>query len=393
MAREPRSTPPMGIRRTPDSTRLFPWLLAAATVAGGAWGCRVERSLAVGDTIHAQGFAAPSSPSFHGPYLAEHGFPLADCRKCHGGDYEGGSSQSSCTKSGCHTKGVESCDTCHAAKPVTGAHGGHDLSCTECHPPHVDARGPDHPDGKVEVPFSTLAKTNGTMPSFDPQTMTCSDVYCHGGKPRVWEDQGKLGCDGCHDDPPSSHAQFATKASDCTQCHGSMATHIDGKLDVSPIGCDGCHGRGPDGAPPPGLGGATSSPAIGAHARHLDGTLPDRIGHVARCNTCHTVPKTVADPGHIDASAPADVKLRTDESYDAPQRTCVVGCHWNRDPGPRWDDASGSARACDSCHAFPPVKTRTGTTHPPAAPNLDVCVTCHQFDPSTHVDGKVDFAQ
>ncbi len=360
-------------------------------VAAGAFGCRVERSYPAGDTVHAPGFAKQESPDFHGTYLATHGFPLADCRTCHGDDYHGGSSQSSCTKSGCHTEGVEACDTCHQAKPTTGAHGGHALACTECHPSHDSAREADHPDGKVELAFSALAHAGGAMPAYDPASKTCTDVYCHGGRPRVWQESGQLGCDGCHDDPPASHAQFATAQTDCTTCHGSMANHIDGKLDVASLGCDACHGKGPDGAPPPGLGGVASSPAVGAHARHLDATLPDRIGKVARCDACHVVPDAVSSPGHIDASPPADVRLGTQESYDPTTRRCTVDCHFDRDPGPQWDDASGLARACDACHGMPPVKTRIGTPHPPAAPSLSVCVTCHKFDPTTHVDGKVDF--
>jgi hypothetical protein len=359
-------------------------------VGAGAYGCRVERDLGAGDTIHGPGFADPLSPSFHGGFLASHTFPLGQCRRCHGDDYRGGSSQSSCVKTGCHTEGVEACDTCHEAKPTTGGHPYHALSCTECHPGHDDARAADHPDGKVEILFGTLASTGGATPTFDPGSVTCTGSYCHEGKAATWQ-FGKLTCDGCHDDPPPSHGRFATSSTDCATCHGSMATHVDGKLDLVPLACDACHGHGSDGAPPPGLGGVATAPGVGAHARHLDPTLPDRIGQVARCDACHTVPKTVTDPGHLDGAAPADVTLGNQESYDPTTRTCLVACHFDRDPGPDWDDASGKARACDGCHAMPPPKTRNGVTHPPAAPSLSACLVCHKFDPSTHVDGKVDF--
>jgi hypothetical protein len=69
-----------------------------------------------------------------------------------------------------------------------------------------------------------------------------------------------------------------------------------------------------------------------------------------------------------------------------------VGCHWDRSPGPAWDDTSGAPRACDACHGFPTVTTRDGGPHPPASPDLATCLGCHTFDPSTHVDGQVDFA-
>lgn len=367
-------------------------LLALALVAAGAGACRIERDRPAGDTFHPEGFADDASPEFHGASLKRDGYPLADCRACHGEDYRGGSVGSACTSSGCHTeeKGPESCGTCHATPPESDAHPKHVKSCDPCHSPHLDARGPDHPNGRIELRFSGLAIANDAKPVFDAKERTCRAVYCHGGAEVAWRGDLTLGCDSCHSDPPASHGRFADASSDCASCHGGEAVHGDGKLDLADLGCASCHGAGPLGAPGPGLLESPDGPGVGAHARHLDSTLGDRIGRVARCQDCHVVPATIDAPGHVDSAAPADVTL-FDGSYDASERRCTTGCHWDRDPGPRWTDDSGAARACDGCHAMPPATTRVGGPHPPSAPDLAVCVGCHAFDPATHVDGTVDF--
>lgn len=368
------------------------WLLVAVLSASSAYGCRVERSRPSGDDVHEDGYAEPSSASFHGTALVAGAYPLGGCRECHGDDYAGGSVGVSCVTGGCHAAGVEACDTCHASPPATGAHAGHAFTCAECHPARADARSAGHPDALVDVRFAALARASGALPSFDASTGTCTNVYCHLGQTAVWKADSPLGCGDCHGDPPSGHAQFATTGSDCTTCHGSHSTHVNGTLDVAPLGCDGCHGHGPLGAPPPAL---VSSGAADAHARHLDPGLEDRMGRVARCDDCHVVPDSVAALGHVDDTAPADIALHAGGTYDPVAQRCAVGCHWapwSSAPGPVWSDDSGAPRACDACHAFPPTLTRAGAPHPPAGADLGECTVCHAFDPSTHVDGKVDFA-
>jgi hypothetical protein len=76
--------------------------------------------------------------------------------------------------------------------------------------------------------------------------------------------------------------------------------------------------------------------------------------------------------------------------------SCTVWCHGSKSPGvgaPVWTNASGSARACDACHDFPPTITRSGAMHPKVAPLQPVCETCHPFTPKTHVDGVVELLQ
>jgi predicted CxxxxCH...CXXCH cytochrome family protein len=360
--------------------------LWAASVVAAVQGCRSERERAPGDGVHPAGFAVEESADFHGTHLRDLGYPLASCRDCHGDDYLGGRVGSSCVSSNCHGEGVESCDTCHDAQPESGAHAAHGQDCASCHPVRVDARSEGHPGGEVEIAFGELARANGAAPTHVEGS--CAGVYCHGERTQSWEGE-PLDCGGCHENPPPSHARFAGPDQGCDACHGTEATHLDGRFDQRELACDACHGAGPLGAPPRGLDGTTAGGAVGAHRRHLDPTLLDRIGRVARCQDCHVVPSSTTADGHLDPSAPADVQLRTGDAYDPALRSCTSDCHWDRAPGPVWDDASGAARACDGCHGMPPEKTRIGGPHPPSSPSL--CGDCHPFDPLAHVDGKVDF--
>lgn len=374
--------------------RLPSWLLLAACGAGGAYGCRVERELDPGDRVHPVGYADHESDVFHGHELERFGYAMEECRECHGDDYHGGRVGVSCTDAGCHTDGVEACDTCHAAIPTTGAHDAHleqGLSCWDCHDEVKDARTPAHPSGEIEVVLSGLAAAGGREPRFELEAFTCNDVYCHGGREIGWDDGGPLDCTSCHEAPPGSHARFATSDGGCEGCHAGAATHLDGQFDLAELTCSTCHGEGPLGAPPAGLVTDPDGPGVGAHARHLDPTLLDRVGKVASCRDCHEVPELVADEGHLDAQAPADVVLRNGESYDPVARTCTVGCHWDLEPGPAWGDTSGAPRDCDGCHAMPPVMTRAGGPHPPSPGGATSCLGCHPIDPAIHVNGTVDF--
>ena len=385
-----------------DSPAAWTALLVAAIACAAAGGaCVVERERPAGG-VHPAGWTDARSRSFHGVFLKQAGYPLGDCRVCHGDDYAGGPVGSSCVE--CHQQGVEACDTCHGGSlhglPATGAHWAHAGLCEDCHRVPEDARSGLHPNGAVEVTFSGLGAIDPTA-AWDPGARRCANVYCHGGMETPWEPPAPdLDCNGCHGAPPESHSRWTVGAppEGCARCHphpgAASGEHVNGSLDTLPLGCDGCHGKGPRGAPPPALDGSADpgDPGVGAHRRHLDITLDDRIGAPARCEDCHPVPASVEDPGHLDAAAPADVTLISGGHYDAAEQRCTVSCHWDRSPGPRWTDSSGAERACDACHESPPSETRAGTAHP-SAQGLDACLTCHTFEPASHVDGHVDIVQ
>jgi predicted CxxxxCH...CXXCH cytochrome family protein len=170
-------------------------------------------------------FAAASG---HAGYLFSQGYPLAQCKTCHGATYAGGAVVNiSCSSSGCHVdntggaKSPEACNTCHgqfrtiatdalsAAPPkgvfgdsltsarAVGAHSKHLLSgslgktvrCAECHTVPTTLFAAGHVDNPLpaEVVFNdTLArlKTGGgtfiPTPSYNSTTLTCANTYCHG---------------------------------------------------------------------------------------------------------------------------------------------------------------------------------------------------------------------
>ena len=364
--------------------------------------CAVERDIDRDGGVHPGGFAEKGSPDFHGAYLKDNLYPMADCRACHGDDYGGGAVGVSCNTASCHSQGVERCGTCHDGKtppePITGGHLAHAFPCADCHQVPKDARGAAHPDGQTAIFLGGLARKDNPTAAYDPTSRRCVNTYCHGSQSPEWAPAtGPLACDACHEAPPAaSHARFpvAPAPEGCEPCHGPAGgpQHLDGDIDLLEPSCSQCHGKDPTGSPPPALNGSTSPSdrGVGAHARHLDATLSDRHGRPLECTQCHTVPASLFAPGHLDAAAPADVLLFKG-TYAPDTATCVVGCHWDKDPGPVWTDTSGAARACDGCHGNPPSVTRTGAPHPAVAPTLQACRLCHTFEIPTHVDGNVDF--
>ncbi len=374
---------------------------------------------------HPDGWADPQSPNFHQHYLRANGDQVAVCTTCHGTDFNGGAVGVACTSAGCHTSpgGPEFCGTCHGGPsgplPASGAHALHSTFCNDCHDVPKTFSQPDHITGAPRIAFTGLAVTGGAAASFDATTLACSNVYCHVAQTPTWQaPPAVIACNLCHTTPPASHAAWARVstppanaspagvAAVCVTCHlvptpGAIPapgdTHVNGQVDFQPnIACDTCHGQDSTGAPPVGLDGATSptSPSVGAHQAHLDATLPGRIGHVVACATCHTVPTSVTQPGHLDHPLPATVNLPQSGVYDATVQGCTVWCHWGSASGipPVWTDASGDivAPTCTGCHGFPPLLTRAGTPHTHAPPLLSACEACHPFSPETHVDGIVE---
>ena len=157
--------------------------------------------------VHPNGWSDTLSADFHGNYIRAHDWDLEACQQCHGKDYAGGGSGSSCLKSGCHPETPESCITCHGgalnqtgAPPKdiaghystkykgVGAHTAHVSNpiwarvydCTECHIKPAKWNSPGHLDSSLpgEIVWGTLAKTDNLSPAY--QDTSCHNVYCHG---------------------------------------------------------------------------------------------------------------------------------------------------------------------------------------------------------------------
>jgi predicted CxxxxCH...CXXCH cytochrome family protein len=173
-----------------------------------------------------------------------------------------------------------------------------------------------------------------------------------------------------------------------------------------PTGCANCH-SGPGEAPPfRDLAGSTDPrrPTVGAHDVHFAGAVSAPVS----CSECHTAPRSIADPGHLEDS-PGDVSFGTlartggaAPAYQAPsaggQPSCsTVYCHGafpggNAGNSPVWTAARTAA--CGTCHSVPPP---TGAH----AAHLGIsfggtaitCSTCHgPVVPATHANGVKDVA-
>ncbi len=236
-------------------------------------------SLCHADTVDANGDLLPGSKHMDGhvdvtthalPFVAQHtAAALADiavCTQCHGAEYDGGASGTSCT--GCHeTFGFgdwkANCTFCHGTRtagwtvaeltlaapprgvhgetlpsqPAVGAHAKHvgagsaisnGVACGECHA--VPAAQPlAHLDGTALVTFGTLARTGGAAPRFDETTLGCAATYCHGAAllggsspGPTWT--GSAACGTCHGLPPATgrHA-IPEHGMLCVNCHRQVA--------------------------------------------------------------------------------------------------------------------------------------------------------------------------
>jgi predicted CxxxxCH...CXXCH cytochrome family protein len=366
--------------------------------------------------LHPPGWLDPQSHAFHGKDLERRGWDFALCQSCHGKDFAGTSGAPSCLT--CHAKAPTACDTCHGQPPATGAHAAHGaqaIACGECHvvpatwdePGHIldENRKPIAPPARVT--FGLLANRDVTPsrrtapPTWDPDSGTCANVYCHGGtlgdpaaahaSPAWNGGPPQVVCGSCHGNPPANHAQ-----SECAMCHPGSGSgtprHIDGKIDVGDGSgpCSGCHGDARSPAPPRGLHGetATSTLAVGAHRAHLvAGTVRGPIA----CGECHVVPSSVGDAGHIDRPLPAALEfgpLATADgaapTWNRSTATCAnVYCHGGgshllAEPSAgklvmqTWTASADATIYCGACHGLPPVDL----SHAPTLQLTD-CATCH----------------
>ncbi|MBK6520270.1 MAG: hypothetical protein IPG04_40640 [Polyangiaceae bacterium] len=209
-----------------------------------------------------------------------------------------------------------------------------------------DARTPAHPSGAGGGRDPSRPRAGGRQPpGVRRRAFSCGDVYCHGGREIGWDDGGPLACDSCHDALPESHGRFATSAGSCEGCHADASLHLDGRFDLQVRVQRVVTARARSARLPP---GCCSSPTGLASARtratsiQRSSTASARWRAAATATTC---PDDLGDDGHIDGAAPADVVLRTGETYDPSPRTCTVGCHRDIEPGPAWATTAPRERA------------------------------------------------
>ncbi len=343
------------------------------------------------------------------------------------------------------------CNTCHGntgnaappedttgssdtAKVSVGAHQSHVkgasgdfalVTCDACHPKPSKVGDPGHMDGKVDVVFKGTSVADGVVPSWNRDTATCATTYCHGSTigggtntaPK-WTtlDGTQAECGACHSLPPPSPHPITNLA--CFTCHnatigpdGSILhpeNHVNGIVDVADTSkCNSCHGNADNNAPPQDLsrGTDTSFVTVGAHQKHLKAT--DGLSTPVACTSCHKVPQTFNDAGHVDTPSPAEVTfsgLATNGgqalSWNRTTAVCTnVYCHGATRKGgdhknPVWTNLDGSQIECGSCHGAPPpsphpAQTNCSMCHPETA-GWDGTKSTIAF-PDKHINGTVEY--
>jgi predicted CxxxxCH...CXXCH cytochrome family protein len=310
-----------------------------------------------------------------------------ECTRCHGGLAPEGT-PAAVAESGAPPVDLAR-NTDRAARGV-GAHTPHlanGVACAACHPVPAGTQDAPHLNGVTEVVLGGAAAADGATPTWDPATLTCASVYCHGTTlaaggartaPPVWtEPLGTPRCAQCHGfPPPAPHPAAAL----CASCHTATVAsdgtfrdatqHADGDLDVGlphPAGyasrasdvfhgpdairflqsdagateCAGCHGADLDGNP-----SVPSCNACHAAAGWATASSPT---WQQNCTFCHGTRTPALDPATQLALAgpPPAVNEQvapTDRAVGAHQR------HLGQSP-------SSNGVACASCHAVPSAAT------------------------------------
>jgi predicted CxxxxCH...CXXCH cytochrome family protein len=417
------ATPPhVGVLDDDETATLTAWITTNAPAFAPA--------------VHTPDIIDPRSPNFHATLLrAAKWTPMLDpsdpnaCGRCHDGTMSRPSDVAfaapgapSCTS--CHDQpgGILACGTCHGTdahaypprdpcffpNDASGsAHAAHvesssiragGFACSTCHPPiGTPVMGGLHGDGAVEVAFD--ASLVAPEMSWDAATQTCA-VSCHdrgGTRPRpAWSDTPTaVTCNDCHTSPPQNHYAGA-----CNLCHveanadgtalSGGALHMNGKVDLGNGNgtCGACHGKGSD-----------PFPTDGVHQAHENPTITKPIA----CASCHVVPSSVYDEGHLVQPTPVAfsglaVARGAEPTWDGV--SCRnVACHGANlsDPAatPTWSDTSGNESKCGACHGIPPTNHTTAndcnrsgchsseTTSPP-----NLAITSSGL--ALHIDGVIE---
>ncbi|MBN2009530.1 CxxxxCH/CxxCH domain-containing protein [candidate division KSB1 bacterium] len=319
--------------------------------------------------LHQAGWTDTTSTAFHGVYLLQHNWNLAECKKCHGDDYAGGTAKSSCFASACHHASPEtSCTTCHGGvdnstgappkdiannksqtAPGVGAHTVHleasrwsnPVACNECHkvPTSLYETGHVDSDLPAELVWGEFTKTGGLTPTY--QNTTCNNVYCHGASLNggsdsspLWTQTESMTCNNCHGLPPATGAHIVhveDAGVQCGTCHVGYeknvsvdkTVHINGVKNVQLVAS---------------IGGTYANGKCANTACHGSGGSPTWDSQIAEgCTGCH---------GGVDNQTGAPPK---DMEGNTARTARGVGAHSAHVEGSLW----ANAMDCSECHLKP----------------------------------------
>jgi hypothetical protein len=243
------------------------------------WSCAEEKTPTASVT-HPAGWNELKSDVFHGDKVKAVG--LESCHQCHGRDYLGGSSGSSCYECHSESNGMEACNLCHGNSSASvlniaswappedlmkdtsttvtgvGAHQihltgitwstGYTRNCDLCHTPLTGFDDPNHIDKQegINIRFGEIGIWPGEVaPRWDHNAESCNNIYCHGNfafmksasaNPWAYQDTAKsIRGNG---DNEMIWTEVGSGQADCGTCHGLPPT---GHLAVE-AACSACHG-------------------------------------------------------------------------------------------------------------------------------------------------------
>ncbi len=228
--------------------------------------------------------------------------------------------------------------------------------CWYCHYDTVDSSWnlkAAHADGQVEVKIDPQYNIAGNpLPSFDPGTSICDNVYCHSDgttvnpavRPYPW-DGGHQVCNSCHGHDPTK--------TDCSQCHEPRSWAPEQEwLSAMPMYAN--EGAGMDRA--------------NSHMRHLfsgyacDECHADTV--VGPCLDCHgsSIPTSggMTEQAHINpvyhVNKQKTIKFKQGGTFyqvepgTGRRKVCAnTACHTGDTP-PQWGGSVDKGVVCISCH-------------------------------------------
>lgn len=289
----------------------------------------------------------------------------------------GGSLPDSAECDSCHGGNASSTSTAGRGPMNSGSHAKHinlpGVYCGDCHANTVTIPNDRTITGSAHVntvkDVAIVASRGGDGSDYSTVSGKCSTTNCHGTLSPAWGAAG---------------------SGACGTCHGMAANPADGRDTAGNT--------------------ANTSLKVGAHVAHLAGS--HGYGQAVSCNTCHNVPVSVMDAGHIDSALPAEVSITGSRAtgfgalsatYNPTNEQCSnTWCHGagliTGDHVPTWNVpvlTGVASNDCTQCHGYPPAGIPAHTGKLPTD-----CIKCHNYginaagtgftDTTYHINGVVE---
>ncbi len=323
--------------------------------------------VAPGVQAHRADWVDTSSAGFHGKLVRAANGDVQECLKCHGLNYQGGTSRVSCVS--CH----------QAAGASLHGRGWTDPSSTNFHGNTVRSAGWD---------MRSCQSCHGVL--YDGGKVGVSCRQCHSGG------AGPENCATCHGSattpaPPRDLSKNTAKSAPGVGAH---QMHLSGSSIAGPIACGECH----------------AVPSSAYQSGHIDSSPGAELRFNSLGNTVTNMPGTIDYDPELPLFSPSSSyiqgTLKCSNSY----------CHGSFKNGnttfaPTWNDITTASGACGTCHGnvsapldtlgtrYLPKTTAQGGTHPSVAGLGIRCNVCHAevvdanfriINTAKHINGKLN---